>query len=145
MPTTQSNTRILETSLSGKKRPENLTTGGIAHVLVDRVVFEGGETTGAVVELSNSIPLGSIVDLAASSINNASMSGVSAKVSTLAADGATAVDLFPSASIATAGAKVFNANGGLVTMANSSLKLTLTAGTAGAAAVVQVRIAYYVR
>ena len=145
MPTTQSTLRVLETSLSGKKRPENLAGGGISHVLLDKVVYAGGETTAAVVDLSNSIPVGAIVDLAASSVNNAAMSGVSAKVTTLAADGTTAVNLFAAASIASAGAKPFNANGGTVTMVDSRLYLTITAGTTTAADTVTVRIVYYVR
>lgn len=145
MPTTQSNLRIKEVSLNGKKRPENLESGGLQHVLLDTVVFEGGETTGAVVELANSIPKDARIDLAASSINNAAMPGISASVTTLAADGTTPVNLFAAASIASAGQKVFNANGGTITMVDSRLFLTITAGTAGAAATVQVRIAYYNR
>lgn len=145
MPTTQSTLRVKEVSLSGKKRPENLEAGGLAHVLLDKVVFLGGETTNAVVELSNSIPQDARIDLAASSINNAAMSGVSAKVTTLAADGTTPVNLFAAASIAADGQKVFSANGGTITLVDSRLFLTLTAGTTTANDTVNVRIVYYVR
>jgi hypothetical protein len=147
MPTTQSVIRALELSLSGKKRPENLATGGIQHVLVDRVVFDGTEQPGRIIELSRSIPVGSVIDLAASSINGVAIAGASQFSISVYGDGELLETLLNPVSMNTGGEKRFSANGGLFDLIDSrlSLHLSLSGAAAPANATIQVRIVYYVR